>query len=141
MSGDVTFTISSIPFDEDYRPADNTRITTNFANLARGESRQANLRNTLAMINNRFNSLMHWDNPTGDRYAVALSIVTVELGLDDAHADERFPLIEMLETAITDRRSGARIGGRRVAFDAGIGFVLADDSGGGAPMVGLSIRP
>jgi hypothetical protein len=37
--------------------------------------------------------------------------------------------------------AGARIGGRRVAFDAGIGFVLADDSGGGAPMVGLSIRP
>lgn len=111
MSGDVTFTISSIPFDEDYRPADNTRITTNFANLARGTSRQANLRNTLAMINNRFNSLMHWDNPAGDRYAVALSIVTVELGVGDKHADERFPLIEMLETAITDRRSGARIGG------------------------------
>lgn len=63
-----TFSIKSIAFDEDYRPADNTRITTNFANLARGESRQENLRNTLRMIDNRFNSLAHWDNPRGDRY-------------------------------------------------------------------------
>lgn len=60
-----TFSISSIPFDEDYRPADNTRITTNFANLARGESRRENLRNTLVMIDRRFNALMHWDNPMG----------------------------------------------------------------------------
>jgi hypothetical protein len=37
--------------------------------------------------------------------------------------------------------AGARIGGKRVAFDAGIGFVLGDGDGGGAPMVGLSIRP
>jgi hypothetical protein len=40
--------------------------------------------------------------------------------------------------------AGARIGGKRVAFDAGIGFVVADGDdggGGGAPMVGLSIRP
>lgn len=47
MSKEFKFTIKSIRFDEDYRPSDNTRITTNFANLARGESRQENLRNTL----------------------------------------------------------------------------------------------
>ena len=49
------FSLKRIAFDEDYSPADNTRITTNFANLARGESRQENLRNTLRMIDNRFN--------------------------------------------------------------------------------------
>ncbi len=59
------FTISSVPFDEDYRPADHTRLTTNFANLARGDHRRENLANTLAMIDNRFNSLMHWDNAAG----------------------------------------------------------------------------
>ena len=42
--------------------------------------------------------------------------------------------------------AGARIGGKRVAFDAGIGFVFADDGGdggaAGAPMVRLvGIRP
>ena len=81
-----TFTIGKIPFDEDYRPADNTRITTNFANLARGECRQENLRNTLAMIDNRFNSLMHWDNPAGDRYAVELQIVTAALTIGNSTA-------------------------------------------------------
>ena len=53
--------------DENYVPADSTRITTsNFANLARGESRQQNLRNTLRMVNNRFNAMAHWDNPKAD---------------------------------------------------------------------------
>ncbi len=70
MNKEFAFSIRSIRFDENYRPADNTRITTNFANLARGESRQQNLRNTLKMIDNRFNSLAHWDNPNGDRYSV-----------------------------------------------------------------------
>ena len=56
MTNDTfTFSITRIPFNEDYQPAEGTRITTNFANLARGASRRENLRNTLSMINNRFN--------------------------------------------------------------------------------------
>ncbi len=104
-----TFTISSVPFDEDYRPADNTRITTNFANLARGASRQQNLRNTLAMIDRRFNALMHWDNPAGDRYTLELTIVSAALTL--GAGDEAFPLIEILHTHVTDRTTGARSDG------------------------------
>jgi hypothetical protein len=106
-----TFTISSIPFDEDYRPADATRITTNFANLARGESRQENLRNTLKMIDNRFNSVMHWDNPAGDRYSLELTIVSAELKIGAHEDDEHFPLIEILQTAVIDRQTGERIAG------------------------------
>lgn len=111
MSNDFSFAIKSICFDEDYRPADNTRITTNFANLARGAERQANLRNTFRMINNRFNALAHWDNPKADRYAVELDIVSVEMGIagqDTAHA---LPLIEVLKTNIVDRHTGERIEG------------------------------
>lgn len=63
MSRDFTFTIKRSLFDEDYNPSENTRITTNFANLARGKNRRENLRNTLVMIDNRFNTLAHWDNP------------------------------------------------------------------------------
>ena len=111
MNSGFTFTISSIPFDEDYRPADNTRITTNFANLARGESRQENLRNTLVMIDRRFNSLMHWDNPAGDRYAVELKIISAALRIGPNHSDEAFPLIEILHTTILDRRNGERSDG------------------------------
>ncbi|MDP1335002.1 DUF1852 family protein, partial [Klebsiella pneumoniae] len=67
--------------DENYVPAENTRITTNFANLARGESRQENLRNTLMMIVNRFTSLAHWGIPSGDRFAVELTLISVELSV------------------------------------------------------------
>lgn len=106
-----TFALSSIPFDENYRPADDTRLTTNFANLARGESRRENLHNTLVMIDRRFNSLMHWDNPAGDRYAVELKIISAALTVDEDDRDESFPLIEILHTVITDRNSGERIDG------------------------------
>jgi len=54
---DIVFTIKSNYFNENYIPSGNTRTTTNFANLARGVNRQENLRNTIQMINNRFNSL------------------------------------------------------------------------------------
>jgi hypothetical protein len=143
MSGDVTFTISSVPFDEDYRPADNTRTTTNFANLARGESRQENLRNTLKMIDNRFNSLMHWDNPAGDRYAVELTIISAELRIGIGDEDQPFPLIEILETTVADRRTGERIAGmvgnnfssyvRDYDFSVVLPDHLSHHSGSGAP--------
>ncbi|MFV8221498.1 putative oxygenase MesX, partial [Enterobacter cloacae complex sp.6700776] len=57
MNTEFTFNITRSIFDENYNPSENTRITTNFANLARGKSSQENLRNALSMINNRFNSL------------------------------------------------------------------------------------
>ncbi|MDA0128516.1 DUF1852 domain-containing protein [Vibrio sp. MarTm2] len=109
MSTDFNFTIKSISLDEHYQPADSTRITTNFANLARGESRQANLRNALKMIDNRFNALAHWDNPNGDRYSVELEIVSVDM--DVVEGDESFPSIEVLKTYIVDHKTNERIEG------------------------------
>lgn len=106
-----TFTTKRVAFNEDYSPAENTRITTNFANLARGSSRQENLRNTLKMIDNRFNSLAHWDNPSGSRYRVSLDIISVELEIDKAGARDAFPLIEMLQTRIFDRETDEWIAG------------------------------
>lgn len=106
-----TFTINSIAFDENYRPADGTRITTNFANLARGARRQENLRNTLVMIDRRFNALMHCDNPNGDRYSVALNIISVGLTTGGSDAGDTFPLIEILHTVVTDRTNNERTDG------------------------------
>ncbi|CUJ66391.1 Domain of uncharacterised function (DUF1852) [Achromobacter ruhlandii] len=111
MSKEFTFAIKSICFDEDYRPADNTRITTNFANLARGASRQENLRNTLRMIDNRFNALAHWDNPKGDRYSVNLEIISVELNIEGQSSGNGLPLIEVLKTSIFDRHTNERFEG------------------------------
>lgn len=100
MNNEFTYTIKRSRFDENYNPAENTRITTNFANLARGESRQDNLRNTLIMMNNRFNTTAHWDNPYNDRYAVELDIISVEMNIADAAS---FPVIEILQTHIVDK--------------------------------------
>ncbi|MDN2711452.1 DUF1852 domain-containing protein [Janthinobacterium sp. SUN118] len=109
MSKDFSFSIKSIVFDENYHPSDSTRLTTNFANLARGKSRQENLRNTLRMIDNRFNSLAHWDNPTGDRYAVELEIISVELNIEAAGGN--IPLIEILKPNIIDTKTNERVDG------------------------------
>lgn len=111
MSKDFTFAIKSICFDEDYRPSENTRITTNFANLARGQSRQENLRNTFQMVDNRFNALAHWDNPKGDRYSVKLEIISVEMTVDGEDGSNGLPLIEMLKTNILDRKTGENVAG------------------------------
>ena len=109
MSKAFTFTIKSSRFDENYNPSENTRITTNFANLARGSNRQENLRNTLAMINNRFNTLAHWDNPKSDRYAVELEIISVEMNI--VENGDVFPAIEILKTYIIDKKTQERTEG------------------------------
>ncbi|MEL7478001.1 MAG: DUF1852 domain-containing protein [Pseudomonadota bacterium] len=109
MSHDFNFSIKTQRLDENYEPSTSTRITTNFANLARGESRQANLRNALTMIDSRFNALAHWDNPNADRYAVELEIVSVDM--DITGSDETFPSIEVLKTYILDKQTNERIEG------------------------------
>lgn len=109
MSQEFTFTLKTIRFDENYHPSANTRLTTNFANLARGESRQENLRKTLKMINNRFNDLARWDNPNGDRYTVEVEIVSVDIDVEGN--GKTFPTIEVLKTTIVDHYKNQRIEG------------------------------
>ena len=111
MTKEFKFSIKSIAFDENYEPAQSTRITTNFANLARGAHRQENLRNALRMIDNRFNALAHWDNPNGDRYSVEVEIISVEMKIDDAARNAAFPIIEILKTNIVDHKTGEHIAG------------------------------
>ena len=109
MSNEFNCSIKRIRFDENYQPADSTRLTTNFANLARGEHREENLRKTLTMINNRFNTLAHWDNPSADRYSVEVDIVSVDMDVEGK--GETFPIIEMLQTTIVDHKDNSRIDG------------------------------
>src|SRR5690606_36886197 len=89
--------------------AETTRLTTNFANVARGDTRQENLRNALQMMNNRLNALAHWDNPTADRYRIDLEIISAEARLEGSPASGPIPLIEMLKTTILDRQSNTRL--------------------------------
>lgn len=108
MALDFAFDITTARFDEDYSPSDGSRLTTNFANLARGEQRQQNLRNALTMIDRRFNDLAHWDNPDRDRYTVELEIVSAALRFTADGEDQAFPLLEMLDVQIVDRWTGER---------------------------------
>ncbi|MGW9112424.1 putative oxygenase MesX [Microbacterium sp. NPDC055683] len=109
MATDFTFSISTTRFDEDYSPSAGSRITTNFANLARGEGRRENLRGALAMIDARVNDLA--GHPGGDRYTVELDIVSVDLHVDAAGHGAGVPLIEMLDVHIVDTVTGERTHG------------------------------
>ena len=109
LSNKFSCSIKCIRFDESYSPADSTRLTTNFANLARGEHRQENLSKTLRMINNRFNALAHSDNPSADRYSVEVDIVSVNMDIEGK--GNAFPIIEMLQTTIVDHKDNIRING------------------------------
>ncbi|GGF35292.1 putative oxygenase MesX [Subtercola lobariae] len=111
MTNEFTFGITTTHFDEDYSPSNSSRSTTNFANLARGDDRQQNLRTTLAMIDDRFNDLASSDNPKRDRYSVELEIVSIDLHLPSDGAYEAFPLIEILDTHIVDHQTGKRVHG------------------------------
>ncbi|WP_221585822.1 putative oxygenase MesX [Microbacterium sp. G2-8] len=111
MSTELTFSTRTTRFDEDYAPSSGSRITTNFANLARGESRRQNLRRALAMIDGRLNELAGDDNPNGDRYSAELDIVSVDLHLTAGDDGPGFPLIEILDVHIVDQVTGARIEG------------------------------
>ena len=108
MANEFTFRITTTRFDEDYSPSESSRITTNFANLARGEHRRENLRSALAMIDGRLNDLARTDNPNGDRYAAELDIVSVQLQFAAGGDDREFPLLEVLDIYIVDRLTGER---------------------------------
>lgn len=104
-----TYTVKRISFDENYEPSNNTRLTTNFANLARGEKRQENLSKAIKMIDHRFNTLATWDNPNNDRYSVDLEIIHVDIDVEGN--GENFPTIEILKTYIVDHKTSQRIEG------------------------------
>lgn len=102
MSVTWTFHTSRTRFDEHYEPAQQTRITTNFANLARGDGRAANIRRALSMMNQRLNALAHWDNPRGDRYAIELDILSVEMQNQSLGITQPFPLLQWLQPHVWD---------------------------------------
>ncbi|WP_368496859.1 putative oxygenase MesX [Herbiconiux sp. A18JL235] len=103
------FSLDFTRFDDGYRPLASSRITTNFANLARGEKRKENLRRAFGMIDERFDDLAARIGVDGTRYGLELDIVSVSLDFQDADGrstHDAVPLIEVLQTTILDRASG-----------------------------------
>jgi hypothetical protein len=54
-------------------------------------------------------TLAHWDNPKGDRYAVELEIISAEMKFNAT--GDTFPVIEILQTSIIDKKTDERIEG------------------------------
>ena len=75
MTQDLVFSINRLRFDENYQPTTphEPRLTLP---TWQGASVGRTTRNALKMMNNRLNSLLSWDNPTGDRYQVEVDIVS-----------------------------------------------------------------
>ena len=67
------------------------------------------LRRTLEMINNRFNSLATVDNPKGDRYSLEIDIISAEIDIEGN--GQTFPFIETLKSVVIDHQTGERIEG------------------------------
>ena len=89
-------------FDRDYLPAAHTRLTTNFANLARGDDRHDNLCKYFEITERRLNELMRIAGHTSD-YSILLNIVSAFCVFGD---DKPFPVAEMLEATVLDNQSG-----------------------------------
>ena len=87
------------PFDPSYRPTDRTRLTTNFANLAKDPVGRADrIARVLDLIGRRAGELL------GDAgaYAVSIDILRVQMRFG-GDAGGWFPIAEMLATRLQDR--------------------------------------
>ncbi|MEM1154590.1 MAG: putative oxygenase MesX [Pseudomonadota bacterium] len=89
-------------FDSDYLPAAHTRLTTNFANLARGEDRHENLLKYFEIAEQRLNELMLIAGFHG-KYSLKLNIVSAFCAFGN---EQPFPVAEMLEATVVDNTTG-----------------------------------
>ena len=91
------------PFDAAYAPADLTRLTTNFANLAKDpQGRSGRINSTLASINKRFR-LALGEPEEAQHYQLAIDILSISIRLEGSPG-EWFPMTETLSCRIHDRR-------------------------------------
>lgn len=86
------------PFDSSYQPERYTRLTTNFANLAKDPlGRSDRLARVLGVIGMRAGELLG----DGGRYSVAMDIIRIQIRFN-ADADSWFPIAEMLAPRLHD---------------------------------------
>jgi hypothetical protein len=96
----LEFNLRKIPYNVDYKPDKLTRITTNYANLARGHSRKDNIKFTFELINTTLNKILTPQSFTNLNYKIDLFINQVIVRFHPN--DEWFPLVEMLGANVID---------------------------------------
>jgi len=97
--------LTTIPFDAEYAPADGTRLTTNFANLAKDpHGRRERIAASLATMDQRFHELLGASHDP-ERYRLALDIVTIGSRFTNGDSNgDWFPMTETLRCRIHDRQ-------------------------------------
>lgn len=95
------------PFDSLYQPADGTRLTTNFANLAKDPlGRVDRLARVLGGMGRRAGELLG----QADRYAMTIEIVRVQIRFE-GNDGCWFPIAEMLKARLHDRAQDRLLSG------------------------------
>lgn len=102
--------LNSTDYDENYAVPSGTRLTTNFANLAKEEiGRSERIKATLAWIHERFHELLGCSHDP-KRYRLRLEVLTIEIRFLECGGDW-FPMTEMLRCRIHDSVNGADLEG------------------------------
>lgn len=99
--------ILSTPFDSFYQPPEDTRLTTNFANLAKDPfGRQDRISGVLDGMGRRAGELLG----EADRYAVNIDIVRLQIRFEE-NGGHWFPIAEMLKARLHDRTQNRLLSG------------------------------
>ncbi len=102
--------LTTTPFDAGYAPAPHSRLTTNFANLAKHpDGRAQRIAATLARIERRFHGLLREPGDSA-RYRIGLEILTISIRFPDG-PDAWFPMTETLRCRVFDRHEGRELAG------------------------------
>jgi Domain of unknown function (DUF1852) len=102
----LTWKLDRTPFNIDFVPSEDTRATTNYANLARDPvTRKQNLSMLFGLINQVLNQQMEGDS-TSTRYTVSLDILSVRALLDEIPSFTGFRLTEVMCASVLDTHTG-----------------------------------
>jgi hypothetical protein len=97
-----TFSFKRTPFNSNYKPDKNSRLTTNFANISKNPSgRKQRIEGVLQEMDKQLNALLGLD----DTLTISIEIISAEIKFEGAGYDW-FPLFEFLDTTITNKKTG-----------------------------------
>ena len=116
MDSDIFFYLKSTPYDSNYAPTNGTRITTNYANLAKDpDTRQKNITSFLKLVNRDLNQILAGDLCV-NRFEIQISILSIigQIKQFENVIDE-LPFIEVMKAQVIDHND-------RITFDGPIGL-------------------
>lgn len=97
-----TFSFKRTPFNSDYEPDKNSRLTTNFANISKNPTgSKQRIEGILQEMNKQLNELIE----TAEPFKLAIEIVSAEIKFEGDGFDW-FPLFEFLDVTITNTLTG-----------------------------------